>query len=215
MVTIYLLRWQYIVLQYISSVIGTEMTELKTIFTWSRRFSVTKPHWNYGIMIIECRKIRNPVRMNVCSASNFSKKIVSMQTFPTKIRPWNPTSVWRQNKCTVWQFRLNPFLRHYDFELCVYQFTCSALAWSCAPNQIHDDVIKWKHFPRYWPFVRGIHRSPVNSPHKGQWRRALMYSLIRAWINGWVNNREAGDLRRYCDHYDVIVMLLRLVIHDG
>ena len=33
----------------------------------------------------------------------------------------------------------------------------------------HDDVIKWKHFPPYWPFVRGIHRSPVNSPHKGQW----------------------------------------------
>ena len=32
----------------------------------------------------------------------------------------------------------------------------------------HDDVIKWKHFPRSWPFVRGIHRSPVNSPHKGQ-----------------------------------------------
>ena len=32
----------------------------------------------------------------------------------------------------------------------------------------HDDVIKWKHFPRYWPFVRGIHRSPVNFPHKGQ-----------------------------------------------
>ena len=29
----------------------------------------------------------------------------------------------------------------------------------------HDDVIKWKHFPRYLPFVRGIHRSPVNSPH--------------------------------------------------
>ena len=39
---------------------------------------------------------------------------------------------------------------------------------------LHDDVIKWKHFPRYWPFVRGIHRSPVNSSHKGQWRGALM-----------------------------------------
>ena len=39
-----------------------------------------------------------------------------------------------------------------------------------------DDVIKWKHFPRYWPFVRGIHRLPVNSPHKGQWRRSLMFS---------------------------------------
>ena len=70
----------------------------------------------------------------------------------------------------------------------------------------HDDVIKWKHFPRNWPFVRGIHRSPVNSPHKGQWRRALMFSLIRVWINDWVNNREAGDLRRYRAHYDVIVM---------
>ena len=44
-----------------------------------------------------------------------------------------------------------------------------------------DDVIKWKHFPRYWPFVRGIHRSPVNSPHKGQWRGALIFSLICAW----------------------------------
>ena len=26
----------------------------------------------------------------------------------------------------------------------------------------HDDVMRWKHFPRYWPFVRGIHRSPEN-----------------------------------------------------
>ena len=44
----------------------------------------------------------------------------------------------------------------------------------------HDDVIKWKHFPHYWPFVRGIHRSPVNSTHKGQWRGAWMFSLICA-----------------------------------
>ena len=71
---------------------------------------------------------------------------------------------------------------------------------------IHDDVIKWKHFPRNWPFVRGIHRSPVNSPHKGQWRGALMFSLICVWINGLVNNREAADLRRYRAHYDVTVM---------
>ena len=71
----------------------------------------------------------------------------------------------------------------------------------------HDDVIKWKHFPRDWPFVWGIHWSPVNSPHKGQWRGALMFSLICVWINDWVNNREAGDLRRYRAHYDVIVMM--------
>ena len=70
----------------------------------------------------------------------------------------------------------------------------------------HDDVIKWKHFPRYWPFVWGIHRSPVNSPHEGQWHGALMFSLICTWINGWVNNSEAGDLRRRRAHYDLILV---------
>ena len=72
-----------------------------------------------------------------------------------------------------------------------------------------DDVIKWKHLPRYWPFVRGIHRSPVNSPHKGQWSGALMSSFTCAWIKGWVNNLEARDLRCHCAHYDVIVMQSR------
>ena len=70
----------------------------------------------------------------------------------------------------------------------------------------HDDVIKLKHFPRYWPFVWGIHWSTVNSPHKGQWRGALMFSLICAWTNPWVNNRDSGDLRRHCAHYDVAVI---------
>ena len=79
---------------------------------------------------------------------------------------------------------------------------------------IHDDVIKWKHFPRYWPFVRGIHRSPVNSPHTGQWRGALVFSLICAWINGWVNTREAGDLRRQRAHYDVTVMYTPRTLQD-
>ena len=71
----------------------------------------------------------------------------------------------------------------------------------------HDDVIQWKNFPRYCLFVRWIHRSPVNSPHKGQWFcGSLMFYLICVWINSWVNNREAGDLRRHRAHYDVTVM---------
>ena len=73
-------------------------------------------------------------------------------------------------------------------------------------TKIHDDVIKWKHFPRNWPFVRGIHRSRWIPCTKGQWRGALMFSLICARINDWINNREAGDLRRYRGHYDVTVM---------
>ena len=61
---------------------------------------------------------------------------------------------------------------------------------------IHDDVIKWKHFPRYWPFARGIHRSPVNSQHKGQWRGASCF----LWSAPWANNGEAGDLWRHRVH---------------
>ena len=76
----------------------------------------------------------------------------------------------------------------------------------------HDDVIKWKHLPRYWPFVQGIHRSPVNSLHKGQWHGALMFSLICVWINHWVNNREAGDLRCCLAHFDVIVIMQKCPI---
>ena len=89
---------------------------------------------------------------------------------------------------------------------------CS-IYYKCMKNIKHDDVIKWKHIPRYWPFVRGIHRSPVNSPHKGQWRGALMFSLICARINSWVNNGEAGDLRRHRGHYDVIVIIYDCVAY--
>ena len=71
----------------------------------------------------------------------------------------------------------------------------------------HDDVIKWKHFPCYWSCVRGIHRSTVNSPHKGQWRGVLMFSFTCARINGCVNNGKPGDVRRHRHHYDVIVMM--------
>ena len=66
----------------------------------------------------------------------------------------------------------------------------------------------WRHqMETFSALLARIHRSPVSSPHKGQWRGALMFSLICAWINDWVNNREAGDLRRHCAHYDAIVMI--------
>ena len=76
----------------------------------------------------------------------------------------------------------------------------------------HDDVVQYKHFPRYWLFVQGIHRSPVNYPKKGRWHEALMFSLICACINKWVNNREAGDLRRYRAHCDVICRMYTILV---
>ena len=68
---------------------------------------------------------------------------------------------------------------------------------------VHNDVIKWKHFPRYWTFVRG-HRwiSLTKASDAELW----CFSLICAWISAWVNNREAGDLGRHCAHYVVIVL---------
>ena len=82
---------------------------------------------------------------------------------------------------------------------------------------LYDDLLavnrtipRWRHqmetFPPYWPFVRGIHWSPVDSPHTGQWRGALMFSLMQTWTNLWVNNRDADDLRRH----GVVVTSLQL-----
>ena len=76
----------------------------------------------------------------------------------------------------------------------------------------HDDVIKWKYFPCHWPFVRGYHRSPVDSPHKGRWRGSLRFSLICAWTNGRANNRGASDLRHHRAIYDVTVMMFAFSI---
>ena len=119
-------------------------------------------------------------------------------------------------------------LRHHERQCNVYsishelwtQVSCAlfwfgynlSIYWTLYSFHPHDDVIKWKHFPRYWPFEQGIHRSPVNSLHKGQWHGALMFSLMCVWINGWVNNREAGDLRRYRAHYDVTGMIFFMVV---
>ena len=72
----------------------------------------------------------------------------------------------------------------------------------------------WRHqmeiFSVLLALCAGNSPVPVNSPHKGQWHGALMFSLICVWINGWVNNRKAGDLRCHRGHYDVKVMKLKL-----
>ena len=68
----------------------------------------------------------------------------------------------------------------------------------------------WNIFLHYWPFVREIHWSPLKSPHKGQWCGALMLSLICAWINGWINNHDAGDLICHHSHFYATVVLSQL-----
>ena len=105
------------------------------------------------------------------------------------IRPW---------AISFWQSLLNP----------AWPSICCQSSTSVREMVCNYDVIKWEHFPRYWPFVRSIHRWPVDSLHKYQWRGALMVSLICAWRNVWANNRGASDLRRHLAHYDITVMFL-------
>ena len=85
--------------------------------------------------------------------------------------------------------------------LCKLHFTCTTRHWKPV-------LIWWRHQMETFTALLAIcaGNSPVNSPHKGQWRGALMFSLICTRINGWVNNGEASDLRRHCAHYDVTVL---------
>ena len=125
--------------------------------------------------------------------------------------PMNTCNYWSEPSLTEGPAQHMMMYIVYSMVLLGFRLLCGYITFISETMGIiywyHDDVMKWKHFPRYWPFVQGIHRSPVNSPHKGQWRGALMFSFICVWINSWVNNREAGDWRRYRAHYDVIVML--------
>ena len=128
----------------------------------------------------------------------------------------SPSAFWNQFQCNL---NRNEILFFGEIDLNAFNkmsVICpqtSMCRWS-NNTCVHDDVINWKHFPRYWPFMRWIHRLPVNSTHKGQWRGAFMFSLICAWINGWVNNREAVDLRRYRAYFGVTVVCNRSIVSD-
>ena len=120
------------------------------------------------------------------------------------------------------------FFQHalrYQFETWYIHLVGSAthqLRVSSQPG--HPDLLKsqewvnviflpwWLHqmktFSALLPFCAENSPVPVNSPHKGQWRGALIFSLIWTWINSWVNNPEVGDLRRHRAHCDVSVMHL-------
>ena len=94
------------------------------------------------------------------------------------------------NVCFWWSPSQTCFLVHYNRDYfngwtamtartvasmaCLWSISCTKKDPVSCKN---DEVIKGKHFPRYWPFVRGIHRPPVNSPHRGQWRGALIFDL--------------------------------------
>ena len=133
---------------------------------------------------------------------------------------WSEVHFNSPNPCCMtngyFRRRTNTALKFGSHILCVthfiqililrFVFTMAHQCWRIAGfHHTHDDVINGNIF-RVTGHLCGEFRSPVNSPHKGQWRAALMFSLICARLNGWVNNGEAGDLRHHRAHYDVTVM---------
>ena len=120
----------------------------------------------------------------------------------------------------VWEWICN-FIPHFIVYVITYPlWDYIKMERSSVRQQPHRDSLEdwetwWRHqmeafFPCYLPSVLGIHRSAVNSLHKGQWRWALIFSLICAWINGWVNNCEGGDLRRHRTLCDITVMTCQI-----
>ena len=94
-------------------------------------------------------------------------------------------------------FDMPPSSVTHTRHICIVTFIISAQSFIVTDCLLSIAIMRW---------LPAVAVSPVNSPHKSQWRGALMFSLICVWINDWVNNCEAGDLRRYRAHYDVIVM---------
>ena len=146
-------------------------------------------------------------RIKILSVKKLILKMVRCR-YPLIDTMWLSSAIWRQKSGSILARVMAWCLTapsHY-LSQCWHIFNIRGFFVVFPWGQFHDDVIKWKHFPRYWPFVLGIHRSRVNSPHKGKWRGALMLSLICALTNDWINNRYAVDLRRHRAHNDVTVM---------
>ena len=98
---------------------------------------------------------------------------------------------------------------------CYWKLSCQKFPQNCVTlvTRLHIRVAAWwRHqmetFSALLAICAGNSPDPAISPHKDQWRGALMFSLTCTWINGRVNNREAADLRLHRAHYDVIVMSL-------
>ena len=156
----------------------------------------------------------NCLSMHIIDAINYNRGINEIHEYmqcPVS-KMWPPHDLSNNTRpLTIWIRQYSPIMQDI---LLVLSWVCGMTSAPVINKLIHlhrdypqhDDVIKWIHFAPYWPFMQKIHWSPVNSPHKGQWHGALMFSLIYVWINAWVNNRDAGDLRRHCAHYDVIVV---------
>ena len=113
----------------------------------------------------------------------------------------------------------NHFANQYIMNVCTVIIECAVyaikyeqgLVWSNCENILTGSTKVFIQSLR-WCFYRHCIRhmlTPVPTTAKTSklMIRAFLFSLICAWINGWVNNSEVSDFRRNHTHYDVIVMM--------
>ena len=125
-----------------------------------------------------------------------------------------PTIFYKPWYSPLWCQAITPVLSDFDF-ICLYALIVLHVPGGPLARYVKLQVVHGPGMPGTFSSLprvsdpnmhHGTCDAPMNSPHTVQWRGALMFSFICAWINGWVNNHEAGDLGRYRAHYDVIVM---------
>ena len=114
---------------------------------------------------------------------------------------WHHISTWPSAVTMLNRLRL-----YFCMNSLVHPRYTHTFHFSTATIVVHGDVIKWKHFTRYWSFVRGTIGHWWTPPRKGQWRGALVFSLICARTNCQASNRDAGHLGRYRTYYDFTVL---------
>ena len=136
------------------------------VYHWNKSFNTIRNETKISVMVMACCLKAPSHYLNQCRLGNSDVL-------------WHSHKGNFTERITIWVSKL--LIHNYSH---IFQGPMS---------YINDDVIKRKHFPSYWPFVRVIHWSPMNSPHTGQWRGASTFSLICAWTNSWANNGDAGD----------------------
>ena len=169
--------------------------------------SIVEIRWSYDCLI---STMKNPmlVRWHLCAESGPWHWYGIEPQAPGKLDQvvahlsWGSLFMLSFQEITDSYRNMKAALLWYEDSQCCWD-TRSSIA---QPYRQHYNVIKQKPFPCYWPFVKGIHRSTVDSPHKDHWHGALKFSLICASTNNWTNNWDASDLRSHRVCYDVTVI---------
>ena len=169
--------------------------------------------------------LKNEVTISYCAANDIHFKIMFWITYLMLLS----MSMFLNDFRKIHGPHSVIFLYHfygYFWQLATYEYRFDIAAGFCLSFNHRHQTTRWYILSSWWrhpmetfsallALCAGNSPVPVNSPHKGQWRVALMFSLICVCINGWVNNLESGDLRRYRGHYDVIVMIIKNIVNQN